>query len=459
MSLVRIIFSMSLGATALAGCARNLCESDSTNPLCTVIPVPGTAMVTVTPPRLSLSAGGTLMIEVKPAPAANSSLVLRRDGAMDLPLGEMSDGKLTVSLSAAELKGRGFMPGAAQVALVQPEQSDRTAALRLVVDPQFTKPAKIYDTSISSDFPLSVAIGKASTLYTLNQFPPFSGSPDRLLRIGEYQLTTSALMPRVPQTFGAYRAYPFTSGAPGLAALGRTGMIILSRNPVSTTSPILADYCLFATAQCQSINPATLDFKTAAVLAADRQGSLFTVQTDPLQISSGTLAFRASEMNPFAEKLTVDNANQPAFKSIIVHATGDLDGDGQSDLIAFHSGPTGGSVFLGQPDGRVLRYSDAVTERLSQIFALNGVTAAALADVDADGLNDLLVARDAMVSLYLNQGNGTLTPGPQIPALAGIDSLAVGVMDTAPSAWGKQDIAFATSTGQQVAVLLNQASY
>ena len=101
----------------------------------------------------------------------------------------------------------------------------------------------------------------------------------------------------------------------------------------------------------------------------------------------------------------------------------------------------------------------ASTERLSQIFALNGVTAAALADVDADGLNDLLVARDAMVSLYLNQGNGTLTPGPQIPALAGIDSLAVGVMDTAPSAWGKQDIAFATSTGQQVAVLLNQASY
>lgn len=459
MSSVRIIFGMSLGAMVLSGCARNLCESDSTNPLCDMIPAPGAQVVSVMPPRLSLSTGGMLAIEVKPAPAAGSSVVLRREGAKDLVLGGVTDGKLTVSLKPEDLAGHGFAPGAAQLALMQPDIPERTAALRLFIDPLFTKPAKVYDTAASSDYPIGIAIGKSGALYTLNQFPPFSGSQDRLLRIGEYQLTGSALAPRVPQTFGAYRAYPFTPGAPGLLALGRTGLVILSRNPVSMSNPILADYCQFMSAQCQSINPMSFDFKTVSALATDRSGGLLTIQTDPLQTDRGTLAYHASETNPFAEKLTVDNGSRPAPKSVVAHASGDLDGDGQADLIAFQAAPTGVSVFLGQPEGRSLRYSEAVSERLQSVLGVSAVTAAAVADVDADGLNDLIVVRDSVIGLFLNQGNGTLAAGPQIPTMPGLDALAVGAMDATPSAWGKLDIAVASSTGQQLAVFLNQAAF
>lgn len=454
MSTVRIIVSVSLGAVALSGCARNLCDGDPENPLCMVYPAPGSMMVTVSPARLSLSSGGTLAIEVKPLPPEGSSLVLRRQGAMDLVLGSLTDGKLTTSLKPADLTGRGFTPGAAQIALVQPDEPDRTAALRLFVDPKFDKPAKLYDTSVSSDFPLWVTINKTSTIYTLNQFPPFAGSADRQLRIGEYQLTNNALAPRVPQTFGSYRAYPFATGAPGLAALARLGIVLLTRNPVSQNNPILADYCLFTTAQCQSINPTTLGFKSASVFAADRQGSLFAVQTE-----LGPLAYRASEMNPFAEKLAIDSANRPTPGAAVAQACGDLDGDGQSDLIVFQSAPTGVSVFLGQPDGRQLRYNDAVSERLQTVLGTKATAAATVADIDADGLNDLLVVRDGAINLFLNQGNGTLAAGPQITALPGADSLMVGAMDSVPSPWGKLDIAVTTSTGQHIAVFLNQAAY
>ena len=454
MSTVRIIVRVSLGALALSGCARNLCDGDPENPLCTVYPAPGSMMVTVSPARLSLTSGGTLAIAVNPLPPEGSSLVLRRQGAMDLKLGSMTDGKLTATVKPAELTGRGFTPGAAQIALIQPDEPDRTAALRLFVDPKFDKAAKLYDTSTSSDFPLWLTINKTSTIYTLNQFPPFAGSMERQLRIGEYQLANGAIAPRVPQTFGAYRAYPFASGAPGLAALARMGVVLLSRNPVSQLNPVLADYCLFSTAQCQSINPTTLGFKSASAFAADRQGSLFTVQTE-----LGTLAYRASEMNPFAEKLAIDNGNRPTPGTVAAQACGDLDGDGQSDLIVFQAAPAGVSVFLGQPDGLKLRYNDAVSERLQTVLGTKTVAAAAVADIDADGLDDLLVVRDGVISLLLNQGNGTLAAGPQWNALAAADSLAVGVMDAVPSTWGKLDIAVSTSTGQQVAVFVNQAAY
>ena len=447
------VLGLPLLALTLGGCARNLCELDPTDPRCAVSPPGGSPMLTVSPMRLSLSTGGQVVVEVKPAPAEGSQLVLRRPGAPDLALGTATGGTLTVDLKPGELGSHGFTPGEAQVALLQPGQPDRTAALRLFVAPQFSQPAKVYDSSVNSDYPIWIGIGRANTVYTLNQFPPFAGSSERQLRIGEYRLTNSLLSPTVPQTFGAYRAYPFATVPPGLAALGGATVLVLSKNPVNMNNPILADLCLFSTGMCQSLNPMALDFKSAVGLAADQKGSLFAVQTE-----LGTLAYRASDMSPFAEKLTVDSTGRPTPGAVVAQAVGDIDGDGQSDVLAFQSAPTGVSVFLRLPGGKQLRYNDAVSGRLQALLGNKAPAAAAAADLDADGLDDLLMVRDGALGLFFNQGNGTLTAGAQVAVPPGADSVAVGVIDPAAPSWGRLDIAVSSSTGQRIAVFMNQAS-
>ena len=307
MSANQLVLGLSLGAMALGGCTRNLCESDSADPRCLISVPPEQTTLTVTPTRLSLSAGGQLVVEVKPAAPEGSMVVLRRSGAKDLALGTGTAGKLMVSLKGADLVANSFAPGAAQVVLVQPGQPELTTPMRLVLEPQFTQPAKVYDATASGDYPIWVAINQTNTVYTLNQYPPFAGSPDRQLRIGEYQLASNTLAPRIPQTFGSYKAYPFQTMPPGLATLNGTNLVVLSRNPVGTNSQIQADRCVFATGQCPAIDPASFGFKLIAGLASDRQSSLFAVQSDV-----GTLAYRGSDMSPFAEKLTIDNANKPA---------------------------------------------------------------------------------------------------------------------------------------------------
>ncbi len=437
----------------LGGCARNLCELDPEDPRCAAVSPPGgLPMLTVTPTRLSLSAGGQVVVEVKPAPADGSLLVLRRPSAKDLVLGTATGGTLATALKPTDLSSHSFTPGEAQIALVQPGQPDRTAGLRLFVEPQFSQPPRAYDSSVSSDYPIWVGISRANTVYTLNQFPPFAGSSERQLRIGAYRLTSNLLTPTVPQTFGAYRAYPFASAPSSLAALSGTTVLVLSKNPVNMNNPILADLCLFSTGMCQSLNPMALEFKAAAGLAADQKGSLLAVQTEV-----GTLAYRSSELSPFAEKLTVDSANRPTPGAVVAQAAGDLDGDGQSDVLAFQSAPTGVSVFLRLPGGKQLRYNDALSGRLQVLLGSKAPTAAAVADLDADGLDDLLVVRDGTLSLFFNQGAGSLTAGAQVPVPPGTDSVAVGVIDPAAPSW-RLDIAVSSSTGQRIAVFMNQSS-
>ncbi len=456
MAATQLVIGLSLGALALGGCARNLCESDAEDPRCVVTAQPEKRTLTVTPQRLALSSGGAIEVAVQPAPIDGALVVLQQSGAKDLTLGSMKNGKVTITLKPSEFAEYGFSTGEAKVRIST--ERELVASLRLVVEPQFTQPALTYDASTSSDSPLWIAVNQANTIYTLNQYPLFPGSSDRQLRLGEYQLNKSVLELRAQQTFGAYKGYPFQPNPAGFAVLNGANLVVMSKNPVNVSSPILADRCVFATGKCEAINPAGFGFKSIAGLASDRTASLFAVQSD-----IGTLAYRGSDMNPFDDKLAIDHANKPAGGNVVTMAAGDVDGDAQSDLVVFQSAPAGVSVYLRQTGGQQLRYSDTQSTKLQGALGSLLPTAAAIADMDADGLADLVVMQNGAVSLLYNLGGSWAPAAMPLQLLANADSLAVGTVDPGTGSGGKvrtlMDIAVASSSGMRIAVLINQSAF
>jgi tetratricopeptide (TPR) repeat protein len=91
-------------------------------------------------------------------------------------------------------------------------------------------------------------------------------------------------------------------------------------------------------------------------------------------------------------------------------AVGDLDGDGDQDLILAGAGENGATVML-QNDGKG-RFS------ISQRLIDKGV-APCLGDIDNDGDLDLWLGRAGQDLIFLNDGKGTLTQAPKQPQPAG----------------------------------------
>ncbi|MEZ6038540.1 MAG: VCBS repeat-containing protein [Planctomycetota bacterium] len=103
---------------------------------------------------------------------------------------------------------------------------------------------------------------------------------------------------------------------------------------------------------------------------------------------------------------------------------GDVDGDGDLDLVAGNSGQN----TLCLNDGRGV-FADVTASRMPSD---NDYTAAVvLADVDGDGDLDLLLGDYAQVRFYANDGTGTFTDvtATHLPASAQASSLAVGDVD------------------------------
>jgi hypothetical protein len=141
----------------------------------------------------------------------------------------------------------------------------------------------------------------------------------------------------------------------------------------------------------------------------------------------------------------------------IAAAIADVNSDGKLDLVvANHTGDSV-SVFLGNGDGTFTQASG------SPITVGHGPSAVAIADVNRDGIPDLVVANetDGTVSVLLGvTGTGTFAAAASSPIslTAGLQPTGIAIADV--NAHGKLDLAVscANATGTNVVVLLGDGT-
>ncbi len=112
---------------------------------------------------------------------------------------------------------------------------------------------------------------------------------------------------------------------------------------------------------------------------------------------------------------SVATVDEPWTSLASMPLAGDLDGDGQKEVIAATSG---GSVYVWSANG-------VLKSGFPKVVAPNGLLALSLADVDRNGRLDVLAA-DSQTGLYVFSGNGNSLPGwpVLIPGITGPATVA-----------------------------------
>ncbi len=129
-------------------------------------------------------------------------------------------------------------------------------------------------------------------------------------------------------------------------------------------------------------------------------------------------------------------------------ATGDLNGDGRSDLAVLNLGGSNVSVLMNNGDGTYMAKVDYGT-------GMNPY-AVALGDFNGDSKLDMAVTNlsENTVSIFINNGNGTFVAGVTYAAGSAPYNIAVGDLNGD----GKADLVVGANAGTTISVLLNSGT-
>ncbi len=421
---------------ALSSCAVSLCDKDPTDPRCDQSPVPSDKLQ-VLPIRIPVD-GAHVTVRLGNGPGT----VVLRQGTKEVSVGALSDGVLEVHITGQMLAGAMISLGEAKVVVSRPGKADETAAIRIYAEPMFD-PAVSYDNKQDGETPEGIVVKPTGGIWAFTSYPR-SGS--RAQHFVEFLLSSGQLMSR-GAAFGNIN-FAAWSDRPALTVRQGSRLVTFSRDLFATSTPdaIQLDLCMLSPEQCSPLS-ITPDFAKVMGLATDSKGTMLAVQSD-----QEVYVYQSSDQSPIDRRQQLQGGSSARTGQKV--ALGDLNGDGRVDLVTISD--TGANVFLGQQSG-TFTLDATLSTKLTGALAGSVPTAITMADMDVDGIDDVIVASGTSLQVVYPLANGTFTVSSAIGGLDSTDTIMVGAVDGKTNSG--PDIAISSQKAQRIAVIVNQSSY
>ena len=419
---------------ALSSCAVSLCDQDASDPRCSQEVVP-TDTLQVLPNRI---ANDGTHVTVRLGNGAGT--VVLRQGSKQIDVGQLSDGVLEVHITQQLLSQGSITLGGASIVVSRPSKADETAPVRIFAEPKFD-PVVTYDVKADGETPEGIVV--RPTGGGVWGFTSFVRGTGRAQHFIEYQLSSGQLMSRGP-SFGNYNFAAWTDH-PAVAVSQGKRLVAFSRDLFASNDAIQLDVCALNPDLCSPLS-VTPEFSTVMSIATDGKGALVAIQSD-----SQVYVYESTDQSPIDRRLQVSGADSARGGQKV--ALGDVNGDGRADLVTVASG--GASVFLGQTSG-TLAFDATLSTKLTGALDGSVPTAVAMADMDLDGLDDLIVASGTSLQVVYPLPSGSFTVSAALNGLDTADTISIGAVDGNSSSG--PDIALSSQKAQRIAVIVNQST-
>lgn len=459
-SKIALSISVFIGA---AGCTEDYCTLHPADISCKTKVITQDTGLSVYPQRLVRSKGGN--VSIKDEYNANKEVFIALAGTK-LSLGKLDDHGTLATIIKPEVIAK-FKTGHASVIIENAAIQRVPVRMKFYTEPKFTDDAgmqAVWQRNIAKDqpaainiMPVTIEILDPVTLIAVNQFNLRDQGAVVFKNLDRYQFASGRFDP-VDSTL-----YPreVRDSAPG-NQIGLSSGIAISQNRLL--------YARKVTTEAVSVIPINLSpFYFGTPISKESWNSFASLRTDPKgtflgAIINATLQIFADE-NLSSPVLLEDLGAGRTRLSVASFGFGDIDGDGIAELAVWHTENRMVSVYSYTKTQFLLNpiLSDKLQARTTA--SLNGLlpTAVRLADIDSDGVDDVILADGKRVLIFPSDGNGDYEETIEIPAVgSGVNALgalsAIAVGKLGDHANAAPSLALVSSETKQIAVILNQST-
>jgi len=423
------ILALSITCSLSAGCSRDSCAVDSTGTECIKTDMGTAGLLAIAPRRLNIK-GDMVVVNMSDKVSASDSVKITQLGAMDLDLGKLGTGMLSVP--GAMLKAKQFTPGKANLII----GTNTPESIRFYLMPNYVKSTP--DISTGTEVPLSVGILADKKLASLLN----DGVSSPPVHYAEYDYQTRQ------QKFSGATSYPLLALGSATSQKKFVGFPN-AYAPMKDTIDLRS--CTIGTDVCNEKHTG----KAALMdISVDRKGSLLGAILDKQLIA----LFIDRSFDDLTYSTAVSGVSSPQVLS-----SGDVNSDELADLVVWDSITKSISVFTQANSGSTPGFTkDAdLSGQLNAAMGVDQPTRLFINDVDGDDWQDLVYITTNQIVWVVNQGPSIdgkvkfMQGGKQSIPNGSIDFLAVGDVDTD----NKNDIVIASKSDKNLKVYINQASY
>lgn len=449
----------------LTSCAADACSFDSDykkeNPQACMLPAIVDTGLFVTPKRLSHTNGGMLLIRDVKNPGAE--VFLTKTGK-SVSIGHLNNGgELQRTLTSLELNS--FSLGEIELVLPNASTPRSPLKLRINVEPQlFADKAGInYATkSTENDLstrtpgkPVMIGITSSKKIQVISQ--TIQGNNQYTTQVSStYKADPSLVSVTTDMQSDLYEKIS-TDKYVGFAQ-SKSGFLYAGKNIADQADSSNQIYYSISGTNVIKDGPIQVDLKNISFLCSDINGKITGA------IVNGSLSF--FEGQSLDKPIKVNHGdNKNASIATLKFGIGDLDGDQYPDVAIWHDATNTISVYTRKGD--ILEWSPELSTKLqaksASVLGQNFPSAVRLADIDRDGVDDIILADRERLIILPNDGTGDYEKSIEIPAIGSdanalgpISAIAIGQLGSNPKSL--PSLALVSSQTKKIAVVLNQST-